>query len=373
MKLTPPPSTGDRSISGQPSASPEVQTWSARLANTVTMLQAKAALKMSVAATTSYLIAERLNWQFPFYAVIAAIIVMGTTSGNTFNQGVQRVFGTIIGMITGVLFSLLFGNTPWAVAGCSFLAIFLAFVLNLNEAAKLGGFLSVSIILNDQGNPWNFAWNRFLESVLGIIVAVLVSNLLLPAHAGSELRRCYFQQLEHLEKLYQLVIQGALSDTYDRDAANAIKVELFPLFQEGRSLRKEIQQGQAGESSETVLGESWDFLVHRTWEHIVTMEHIIITRQETHHWQTLAPELSQLAQTSSAAMLSLAGAVRSRQKNLPLPELEAALANATTEFVERESAESTYPYPVDPLLKFFTFFYTMEEVGRKLLRMAASL
>lgn len=341
--------------------------------NPTTIVQAKMAFKMSVAATLSCLIAQGLNWQYPFYAVIAAILVMGTTSGNTWNQGVQRILGTVIGVVAGIAFSVLLGNTPWAIAITSFLSIFLAYAVNLPEAAKLSGFLSVTIILNQQGTPWDYAWGRFLESGLGIMVAVFVSNLIFPAHAGSELRRCYFQLLENLEQFYQLVVQGAFHNTYDRDAANEIKLKIFPLLQESRTLRQEIHQGQAGESDITLVDESWDFLVHRIWEHIATMEHIVITRQEIHHWQTFADELTQLAQTSSQAMLTLAGAVRSRQTSLLLPDLEAALNQATTRFAAIESNASTYPYPVDPILKFITFFYTLEEVGRKLLRLAGTL
>lgn len=357
-------------------SSPESDRLGTRLlhwVNPTTAVQAKMAFKMSIAATVSCLIAQGLNWQYPFYAVIAAILVMGTTSGNTWNQGVQRILGTAIGVVAGILFSVLLGNTPWAIAITAFLSIFLAYVLRLPEAAKLSGFLSVTIVLNQQGTPWDYAWGRFLESGLGIMVAVFVSNLIFPAHAGSELRRCYFQLLENLEQFYQLVMQGALQNTYDRDAANDIKLQIFPLLQESRNLRQEIHQGQAGEPNATLIDESWDFLVHRIWEHIATMEHIVITRQETHHWQTFAQELTQLAQTSSQAMLTLARAVRSRQTSLSLTDLEDALAQATSRFTAIESSASTYPYPVDPLLKFITFFYTMEEVGRKLLRLADTL
>jgi uncharacterized membrane protein YccC len=350
-----------------------MKDWILHWVNPTTVVQAKMAFKMSVAATVSCLIAQGLNWQYPFYAVIAAILVMGTTSGNTWNQGVQRILGTAIGVVAGIAFSVLLGNTPWAIAMTSFVAIFLAYVLSLPEAAKLSGFLSVTIILNQQGTPWDYAWGRFLESGLGILVAVFVSNLIFPAHAGSELRRCYFQLLENLEEFYQLIMQGALQNTYDRNAANEIKLQIFPLLQESRNLRQEIHQGQAGEPNATLIDESWDFLVYRIWEHIATMEHIVITRQDTHHWQTFTHELTQLAYTSSQAMLTLAGAVRSRQIRPSLPDLEAALDRATSQFTAIESSASTYPYPVDPLLKFITFFYTMEEVGRKLLRLADTL
>lgn len=332
------------------------------------------ALKMAIAATVACAIAQVWHLEYPFYAVIAAILVIGPTTGNTFNQGVQRVLGMVIGVIAGIAFALLWGNTPWAVASSSFLAIFLAYVLNLKDAAKLSGFLSVTIILNQQGTPWSFAAGRLLESTLGIGVAIAVSHLIFPAHAGAELRRCYGQLLETLEQLYQLVMTGARHGNYDRPAGNDLKQQIFPLLQESRALRQEIQQGQSGESAEMIIGESWDFLTHRIWEHIATLEHIVITRQaETHHWQTFAPELDQVAQASTIAMLALAKAVRSRPSQLRLPELETALNQATQQFTQIESTDSTYPHPIDPLLKFFTFFYTMEEVGRKLLRLAETI
>ncbi len=71
-------------------------------------------------------------------------------------------------------------------------------------------------------------------------------------------------------------------------------------------------------------------------------------------------------------MLLLATAVKSHQPSLPLSGMEVALTNATQQLNRLEEIKQQ-DYPMDEILRFFTFFYTMEEVGRKLQKMAATL
>jgi uncharacterized membrane protein YccC len=56
---------------------------------------AKMAFKMALASAISLVIAEWLQWEYPFYAVIAAIIVMSSTHGSTLELGIQRMIGTM--------------------------------------------------------------------------------------------------------------------------------------------------------------------------------------------------------------------------------------------------------------------------------------
>jgi uncharacterized membrane protein YccC len=332
----------------------------------------KMALKIAVAATISFVIAQALRAEYSFYAVIAAIIVMGSTAGSTLNLGLQRIIGTIIGAITGAIFSVVLGNTFWSLGINVFLAIFLSSVWKLNEAAKLAGYVSAIVILNQSQHPWLYAWNRLLETILGIAVALVVSHTLFPAYAGTELRRCLSQILLELEQLYQLVIKGAFTETYDRATANELKIRIIALFQKNRGLWKEVKQGQAGESPERVVSETWDFLIHRIWEHVLTMEHTLLVRQQDHLWQALASELTKLAEETSSVMIALAMAVKDCSSQKSLLTLETALTDATAQFNQLH-AHSLKEASMDELLRFSTFFYTMEEVSRKLIRMANTL
>jgi hypothetical protein len=333
---------------------------------------AKMALKMALASAISLVIAQWLQWEYPFYAVIAAIIVMSSTHGSTLTLGIQRLIGTVIGAIGGAIFSVTLGNNPWSLGISVFLTIFLASYWKFNEAAKLAGYVSAIVILTHNQSPWLYAWGRFLETLLGIGVALLVNNFVFAASAGSELRRCLSQTLLSLEQFYGLVVDGALTGNYDRPKADAIKATIISSLLKGRGLWKEVRHGQTRESPEKQVNQAWEFLVRRIWEHILTMEHTVLVRQQDTFWQMLSPQLTQLAQETRSAMLVLAHTVKSHKSHLSLPEIEVALTNATEQFNHLQAIQMQ-GYPIDELLRFFTFFYTMEEVGRKLQKMADTL
>ena len=346
--------------------------WSDSPKRMALLLLGKMALKTAIAASLAYIIAQALHWEYPFYAVIAAIIVMGSTAGSTLTLSVQRLIGTAIGAIGGALIATLFGSNPLSLAGSVFLTIFLSSVWKFNEAVKLSGYISAIVILNYHHSPWLYAWGRALETLLGIGSALLVNQFLFPSHADGELRRCLAETLVSLEQFYQLVMTGALTGEYDRPTVNALKLTIISSLQKSRELWKEVHQGQAGVPREMQVNETWEFLVHRLWEHILTMEHTILARQNDVFWQRLSPYLTQLSQETTIALLSLATAVKTHKTHLPLPKLEVGLSQATEQVQQLQSIGQT-EYPIDELLRFFTFFYTMEEVGRKLQRLAGTL
>ncbi|MBD2167958.1 FUSC family protein [Calothrix membranacea FACHB-236] len=333
---------------------------------------AKMAGKMAIAAAISLVIAQGLRWEYPFYAVIAAIIVMSSTHGSTLALGIQRLIGTIIGALAGAVFAVTLGSNPWSLGVCVFVTIFATSVCKFNEAAKLAGYVSAIVILSYNHSPWLYAWDRLLETLLGIGVALLVNSFIFPAAAGLQLRECLSQTLIDLEHFYRLVVNCAFTGNYDRSHADALKISIIHSFGKGRELWKEVRQGLSNEPPEMRVNPAWEFLIRRIWEHTLTMEHTVLARQQDTFWQMLSPQLTPLAQETQNAMLSLATAVKSHQSQLSISEMEAILTNATEEFNQLKPTQHS-DYPIDELLRFFTFFYIMEEVGRKLQRMAATL
>lgn len=350
----------------------KITAWAATPQGLSLVVQGKMALKMAIASAISLVISQSLQWQYPFYAVIAAIIVMSSTHGSTLKLGTQRLIGTLIGAIAGAVFAIILGSSFWSLGICVFLTIFLASYWKYHEAAKLAGYVSAIVILSYSHSPWLYAWHRFLDTLLGIGVALLVNNLIFPARAGKELRCCLSQTLINLEQFYTLVVNCAFTGTYDRPAVNELKANIITSLRTGKELWQEVRQGQSSEPPETRVHEAWEFLIRRMWEHILAMEHTVLARQQDTFWQMLSPQITELAQETQNAMLTLAMAVKSTPSHISLPEIEIALAHATKELNQLQATKQVDD-SIDELLRFFTFFYTMEEVGRKLQRMAVML
>ncbi|QLE55275.1 aromatic acid exporter family protein [Nostoc sp. TCL26-01] len=347
-------------------------TWAATPKGLSLIIHGKMAFKMGVAAALALVIAQKLQWEYPFYAVIAAIIVMSSTHGSTFKQGVQRLIGTVTGAIAGVIFVSVLGSNFWSLGICVFITLWLAYYWQFNEAAKLAGYVSAIVILSHSSSPLIYAWHRFLETLLGIAVALLVNNLIFPAHADTELRRCLSQILVNLQQFYHLVIECALTGTYDRQSVDALKITIITSLRTSRELWQEVKQGQTNESSETQLNEAGEFLIRRIWEHILAMEHTVLARKQDTFWQMLSPQITALSNETQNSLLTLAMAVKSRETHISLTEIDVALFQATKELEQLKTIPQT-DYSIDELLRFFTFFYIMEEVARKLQRMAGMI
>lgn len=347
-------------------------SWAATPQVMSNLLLGKMAFKMAIASAISLVIAQGLRWEYPFYAVIAAIIVMSSTHSSTLKLGIQRLIGTTIGAIAGAIFAIAFGSNFLSLALCVFLTIFFASYYKINEAAKLAGYVAAIVIVNYSQSPWLYAWHRYSETFLGIAVALLVNNWIFPARAGTELRRYLSQTLVHLEEFYRSVVDCALTGKYDRSKADVLKLSIINSLLIEQELWQEVRHGQSDEPIETRLNDAWEFLIRRIWEHILTMEHTVLARKHDNYWQMLSPQISHLAQETQYAMLSLATAVEYRQSHLYLSGIEMAIAHAMAELNQLREIQQV-DYSIDELLRFLTFFYTIEEVGRKLQRMAVML
>jgi uncharacterized membrane protein YgaE (UPF0421/DUF939 family) len=141
--------------------------------------EVKSAFKMALAAALTYLIVGQLHLNFPFYAVIGSIIVLSETGTLTLKLGFQRAIGTVIGAFSGAFFVLALGSNLWAILFSVFFTTLLAYFI-YKDGVKLGGYISAIVIISHSQFPLSYAWDRCIETFVGIAVALFVSNLIFP-------------------------------------------------------------------------------------------------------------------------------------------------------------------------------------------------
>jgi uncharacterized membrane protein YgaE (UPF0421/DUF939 family) len=131
--------------------------------------------RAAAAAALSVGIAQALRLQFPIYAMISAVIVTDLSAAKTRRLGVPRFAGTVIGAGLGAALSLLLAPGPLGLALSIMAAMLVSHLLRLQEAVRLSGFVCGIVLLEHDSSPWSYALYRLIETVLGIVVAVLVS------------------------------------------------------------------------------------------------------------------------------------------------------------------------------------------------------
>ena len=128
-----------------------------------------------MAAGSSIAIARYLELQYPIYALIAAVIVLDLSPSKTLQFALQRLAGTLLGATVGAVLSYSLPAGPLAIGASILVAMLLSYVVYLQAAAKLAGYVCGIVILGNFDHPWSYALYRVIETFLGIAMAVLVS------------------------------------------------------------------------------------------------------------------------------------------------------------------------------------------------------
>jgi len=133
------------------------------------------ALRASVAAALSLAIAQTLKLEFPIYAFIAAVIVTDLTPSQSRALGLRRMAATAVGAVCGAALTPYLSNGPWSLGAGILIAMLACHVVGARDGARVAGYICGIVILDHSHEPWTYAFYRFIETVIGVAVAWMIS------------------------------------------------------------------------------------------------------------------------------------------------------------------------------------------------------
>ena len=125
-----------------------------------------------------------------FYSQLAALWCIQEYRSNTISHAVQRIIGTVVGALFGLIYILV--CPPYVGRGTlgviyNVLLIFISVILVIystvlihkKQASYFSCVVFLSIAINHIAdiNPYSFVWNRFLDTMIGIVVGLFINNL----------------------------------------------------------------------------------------------------------------------------------------------------------------------------------------------------
>ena len=139
----------------------------------------------------------------PFYSAIAAVLCMQPYVSNSIKVALNRVVGTLTGGCAGMallLFERAFLPRDWPVVQyllVSLMVIVLIYITVLLRETSASYitcvvFMSVAVSHGMDVNPYLFAFNRILDTLIGIGVSLAVNSAHLPLPRRREIRGCKF-------------------------------------------------------------------------------------------------------------------------------------------------------------------------------------
>jgi len=160
-------------------------------------------IKTAIAVSVSIVLSNLLKLEFPYFVAMTAIISMDRTARLSISMGRNRVIGTLLGALIGILFASIDRGNPF-LAGLGILVIILiSNQLKLPGSITVGSFVFVAIMVHISGDitPLFYGLHRTLDSLLGALIAFAINLSVMPGYSVKRLD-------EKLSKFYPLLVQS---------------------------------------------------------------------------------------------------------------------------------------------------------------------
>lgn len=208
-------------------------------------------LKTALAVFICMIISKVLKLEYPFFVVIAAIISMENSVTNSFKAGKNRMLGTLIGAVIGLICALI---RPGSALLCGIGMVGVIYCCNFLKWRKpipIAGIVFIAVMVSIKGkNPFFYSINRMFDTLIGIVVAVAVNYLVFPPNYLPRIRRMIRElSVETKYILDQLFIKDEELNLVDYEQKIIKVIELWELSREDskiyrRKLDREISGTQ---------------------------------------------------------------------------------------------------------------------------------
>lgn len=317
-----------------------------------------------------------LHMPFNYYAVIAVVVAMQPTFGKGMVAGSQRVIVTGIGAIYAVLLINTLGGTPFTLALGIFLIILTCTYLGFSQGYVTGCILLSLAIMAHSGQPNAYIWGRFLETLIGVIVALVLSELLWSKTSSQQLNQEISQTFTQMGSLYTMLVNSYLKGSEPEATIAQISKTIQKSLKTQTSLQKETEQESVYNLMAPKAQREWNLLLSyekELFENLEALQGAVEQGTGTPLSQELQDAIENSVQATVLNFNQLAkatGQQRSQQKvSSPLSTFDAieqALLNL-------RATAAKWTYSLDQVLALMVVISATREIAENLDQISTDL
>lgn len=138
-------------------------------------------IKTGVAVAITLVVCEFFKVTNPFFAAIAAIFAMESSIDGTLIVVRDRLFGTILGAVVAIIFTLFVPVNPLSVGIGIIIVIYLCNLFKWEGTIKISTVVFVAIALGyEEGGQVSYAFYRTIDTFIGLSISALINMLIFP-------------------------------------------------------------------------------------------------------------------------------------------------------------------------------------------------
>lgn len=342
-------------------------------------LQFRFAAKVGIASTVSLFLGVGFSQILDrpdslvsgLWTVVTAIVVVQAYLGGTYLAAWVRFLGTFVGSIIGCLCTIALGSNAISLGFSVFLTIIVCSALNIKDSVRIAS-ISVAFVLVLWGlkpeiSPWTFAFFRFMDSCLGILIAVIVVHTLWPTQATKQLRLNIAIILRNLKEYYVVATDLTSYAVSNQHSSELILRETIELMRESRLILEESRIEILTHSSL----QDWIFLIEHleeTCELVSNIHNVKKYHLKNILSDSLAVATDECIYKIELAFDELATTMQERHSvGQPIPLL-GSLENLIEELKVFREMQVTTQLPIQDAESFFVFFYGLKALAQEVIK-----
>jgi uncharacterized membrane protein YccC len=331
--------------------------------------QLRAGLRVTVAAIVSFVLAQLLNIPLGgLWAVLTSVIVTQMSLGGSMRATIEYLVGTLGGAVYGGAIATLVPH-PNEIALLAVLGLAvapLAFLAAKNPSLRVAPFTAVIVLLGSSAThegPVVSAVYRVIEVGLGCITALVVSLLVLPAHAYGLTVEAAADMLDLIGRALPDLFAGftqacdaaAMHRAQDRIGSALARVTAIGAGLKRDPMARFAAQPDAGPLLRTLLRLRHD-LVMIGRAAAEPLPEPVRTR--------LAPVLAQVAQTAADHLRASGSALVARRGPPPAGALDAAFDRHDADLAALRRERLTRDLSADAVERIFALGFALDQLRR---------
>lgn len=356
-------------------------TLTSRIKEMFSRMEMRIAIRAGIAASVSLYIgtnfAKILNR--PDYllsgtwCVLSTFIVLQAHLGGTYRAAWFRFLGVLIGSFMGGLFTTVFGSNLVSLGVSVILTVLICSMFNLKDSIRIA-CLSLSVVmilwgLHPEVSSWMFGLYRFLDSSLGILIAVIIAHTFWPAQATHKMRLNIAKTLQAISRYYRLVLNlNPEMKNFDRACNRYIRL-INRLLDETRHFLKESELELL---TNTKSLEDWSNLI----DHLENIFESITAFIAFHKYnikrifdKKLTDQVVNTIEKTDHSFKELSEMLKTEKTPIPFTDLRDTVEDLNQELTRIRATKVTRQLERPEVEHFFVFFYHLRSVIEEVLKM----
>jgi Fusaric acid resistance protein-like len=333
-------------------------------------VQLALAVRIAVAAVAAYVVAVALHLMLPLWAVLTSLIVSQMSVGRSLKATRDYMLGTIGGAIYGGAIAVLIPHSgEGSLLALLVLAVTpLAFIAAINPSLNSATVTAVIVLLvptMNHANPLDSAFDRVIEVTVGALTGLLVSFLVLPSRAISQIRVNAARLLELLAAAFAELLAG-LTRGLDNDALHRIQDGIGAAVTGLQAMGAEAERERAAHLSSGPDTGPLLRTVLRLRHDVVMIGRASGSPLPANVQARLARPLSDVSKAIVDFMRAVAASLRSGGGKVDIQSVDDALQAYAAEVATVRSEGLIRGLPGDVAERFFALGFSLEQMRQNL-------